>query len=444
MPEWLRSMRGLPPEPRPTRQAGAAANPLEAGAPVNDPEAMRVSPNPAGTRDATATDAASLPGWLAAMRPVDIAQTTAAGADSYEETLGVLAGMRGVLRAEPAVAHPHKTGPAVNQLDISDLHSAHVKLLTELQQPEAPAAPRQNRVARMAGYLERWAVFAVLAVAVVLAQFQLPGLFAAPAGRQPAAVAAYDTPIAAGAQSGAAGSLPRPALIAFDYEAAQQGELNPAAVAIIRQLLSEGVPVVGVSLRPAGAAVGQQLLAQAAAQLSADGSFSYTYGTQYLNLGYIPGGPIGLLQFASVPRSAFQNDFSDAYGGDKWVWNEPAVSRIETLDNFSLIVLISGTPEATRAWVEQAQLSASSVPMIAVVSASAEPLVRPYLQGDPAQIDGLVVGLGGAAALEAQLARPGAALAAWPALGGGLLAAAALILVGNLIFGLLALARRRR
>jgi hypothetical protein len=113
--------------------------------------------------------------------------------------------------------------------------------------------------------------------------------------------------------------------------------------------------------------------------------------------------------------------------------------RSRLAEQFSLIVLISGSPEATRAWVEQAQLNAPNVPMIAVVSAAAEPLVRPYLESDPAQLDGLVVGLGGAAALENQVGRPGAATLAWPALGGGLLAAVVIILVGNLIFGLLAL-----
>ena len=298
-------------------------------------------------------------------------------------------------------------------------------------------------MARAALYVERWVVFAVLAAAIVLAQFQLPGRFGPPTGWPPEAQAAYEAVIAAGAKSGAAGTPPRPALIAFDYDAAQQGELNPAAVAIIRQLMGAGVPVVGVATRATGAAVGQLLLEQAAAQLTADTQFSYTYGTHYLNLGYIPGGPIGLLQFASGPRSAFQNDFSDAYG-DTWVWEAPAVADLERLGDFSLIVLISGAPEATRAWVEQAQLNAPDVPMIAVVSAAAEPLVRPYLTSDPAQLDGLVVGLGGAAALEAQMGRPGAATTAWPGLGGGLLAAAVIILAGNIIFGLLALVRRRR
>lgn len=452
MPDWLRAMRGLPPLAREERDLRAAetaafqqeqaeAAPPEAAARVDSgAEATLLQQRPG----AAATEAGALPGWLAAMRPVEMAQASAGEADNFEETLGVLAGMRGVLRAEPAVAQPHRAAPAVNRLAVSSAHSANAQLLTDLLQSEAAAAPRRGSVARVARYVERWVVFALLAAAMIVAQFQLPGLFGVPTGQPPEAEAAYAALVAAGAQSGAAGTLPRPALVAFDYEAAQQGELNPAASAVLRQLLGDGVPVVGVSTRATGALVGQQLLQAAIDGLSVETQFSYTYGTHYLNLGFIPGGPIGLLQFAARPRSAFQTDLTGAFGGDNPLWNTPAVRDVATLNNFSLIVLLSGTPQATRGWVEQAQQYAPDVPVIAVVSAGAEPLVRPYLTSNPPQLNGLVVGLGGAAALEQRIGRPAAATAAWPALGGGLLAAAALITVGNIVFGLLALVRRRR
>ena len=117
-----------------------------------------------------------------------------------------------------------------------------------------------------------------------------------------------------------------------------------------------------MSTHATGAAVGDQLLKAAVAQLQADTQFSYTYGTHYLNLGYIPGGPIGLLQFASQPHNAFLGDFTDTYGVDNDVWAAPAVAEIDSLNKFSLIVLISGAPAATRNWVEHAQRSAPEVP----------------------------------------------------------------------------------
>jgi hypothetical protein len=212
---------------------------------------------------------------------------------------------------------------------------------------------------------------------------------------------------------------------------------------IVRQLLAQGVPVVAVSVRPAGAAVGQQVLEQTAAGL-AETQPTLAYGAQYLNLGFLPGGPVGLAQFAAGPRNAFQNDFTGALGGGA-LWQAPAVAGVQALSDFGLIVLVTDTPQATRAWVEQAQQFAPRVKMVAVVSASAEPLVRPYAQGgaDP-QLDGVVAGLGGAARYEQHAGLPGTASARWPGLGGGLLAAALIIAAGNLLFGALSLVRRKR
>jgi hypothetical protein len=368
----------------------------------------------------------------------------ASEADAYEETLGVLAGMRGVLRAEPAVAQPQRAAAPVHRLEVTEAQAANAQLLIDLLQSETTPQPARRSRARLSALAERWVIFAVLALAIGLAQFQWPGLFPPPLAIMPEAESAYQAVVEAGAASGAAGTAAAPALVAFDYEPAQQGELSPGAQAIVRQLLAQGVPVVAVSARPSGAAVGQQVLEQTAAELAAQAQPALTYGTQYLNLGFLPGGPVGLAQFAAGPRTAFESDFTGALGGGA-VWQAPAVASVQALSDFGLIVLVTDTPQAARAWVEQAQQHAPAVKMVAVVSASAEPLVRPYTQGsgDP-QLDGVVAGLAGAARYEQHAGLPGTASARWPALGGGLLASALIIAAGNLVFGLLSLMRRKR
>jgi predicted lipid-binding transport protein (Tim44 family) len=78
--------------------------------------------------------------------------------------------------------------------------------------------------------------------------------------------------------------------------------------------------------------------------------------------------------------------------------------------------------------------------------------VRPYYDDPDANsllaghlpLKGLIVGLNGAAAYEQATSAPGAATALWPAMGGGLLGAALIILLGNLFFGVLGALRRRR
>jgi len=432
MPDWLRSLRGQAPAaettvhtPAPSSPPARTPAPAARSAAVPTPAASAPAAEPAGLEQS------ALPAWLSAMRPVDIEKPVAGEADTYEETLGVLAGMRGVLRAEPAVALPHKAA-AIGSLSVSEANTTQSNLLGELLRAEAAVKPaRQGRV-RWGALVERWIVFLVLLAAIVLAQFQaqlgLPAIFNSPAPDLPPESAAVVQIIQ---------QMPvdKPALVAFDYDGSQSGELDPGAEAVVHSLTARGIKVVAVTLRLTGAGAAENVLTHSAA-------------TGYVNLGYISGGAIGLLQFAVDPRSAFVSDF----GSNSQIWTQLPLATVHSLADFGLIVLVSGAPESTRAWLEQAQPYAGDVKTVAVISAGAAPMVRPYYDDPDAgsvmtghlPLKGLIVGLGGAAAYERATNAPAAAAALWPALGGGLLVAAALILLGNLVFLLLAALRRRK
>lgn len=424
MPDWLAAMR-----PGDLSDALADIKP-EPSAPARQPRAALVG---AGIEGLEQT---ALPTWLEAMRPVEVGEAQLpAETDTYQESVGLLAGMRGILRAEPAVAIPHKSTTQVPQLEVSAVHASQAELLARLLAEESEARPEVKRRAQLVQPLERWLVFALMAVALLLPFALGSGLFPAPATIGLDTQAAYNV-----VETLPAPPLAQPALVAFDYDPAQAGELSPAATALVAHLMHRGVPVVGVSTRLAGAAVGDDLLNQVAADLQTSHGLSYTYGTQYLNLGYIPGGPVGLLQFAAAPRRLFQRDFA----GSSEVWTTPLMTPVSRLSDFSLIVLITATPDSARAWVEQTRNYAQGVKMLAVVSAGADPLVRPYYEADPPQIAGMVSGLRGAAQYEKQAGLPGAASERWDMFGSGLLAAAVIILVGNLINIGTGLVRRRK
>jgi ABC-type Fe3+ transport system permease subunit len=68
-----------------------------------------------------------------------------------------------------------------------------------------------------------------------------------------------------------------------------------------------------------------------------------------------------------------------------------------------------------------------------VISAQAEPMVRPYVETNPPQIHGLVIGLSGGASFEDLNGRNGLGQAYWNAFSLGLVAAALLILVGAVV-----------
>jgi len=68
-----------------------------------------------------------------------------------------------------------------------------------------------------------------------------------------------------------------------------------------------------------------------------------------------------------------------------------------------------------------------------VISAQAEPLIRPYF-GEPAkQVQGLVTGLAGGAAYESGMPRPMLARKYWDAYSYGLMAAILIIVFGSTI-----------
>jgi len=441
MPDWLSSLRpadinipSAPIAPMPSATPSPFGEMEPAGAFMTEPGAPNLG---AAGLVAAGLAAGELPSWMQSMRPVQAQPShVPPEVDNYQEKIGILAGMRGVLQAEPTIAKPRKSDTQVQKLLAGEAEIAQVALIAKILQEEAgEARPASKRKLQISLPVERWIVFAVLAIGIIVPWFFAVGFFPLPTTIGREANAAFET----------IESLPntKPALIAFDYDPAQRGELDSAAEALIFHLMRRGVTVVGVSTRPAGPGIAEDVFAELTLALKNTYGVSYTYGTHYLNLGYIPGGPVGLLQFAAQPRSLFNRDFS----GNLEVWNAasaPGMQTINALGDFGVIVLVTATPDAARAWVEQTQAFAANVPMLAAVSAGADPLVRPYYETSPQQIRGLVSGLIGAAQYEQRAGLSGPASARWDALGGGLLTASLLLIAGNLFSGLMGFRRSRK
>ncbi len=176
------------------------------------------------------------------------------------------------------------------------------------------------------------------------------------------------------------------ALVSFDYTSGTAGEMNPLALAVINQLLGQGLRMIAISLEPTGQAEAQKVLQKLDAE-------RYQLGEHFLNLGYLPGGPVAIRNLTQNQPFAqlIEVQSGKSYASyEKW----PAFQSIAEI---SLIVEISATPESARWWAEQLY-PATQQPMVAVVSAAAEPFVRPYR--DSNQYEALIVGTNGAAALE--------------------------------------------
>jgi hypothetical protein len=148
-----------------------------------------------------------------------------------------------------------------------------------------------------------------------------------------------------------------------------------------------------------------------------------------VNLGYLPGGPAGVLYFAISPTEAarFTLDGLPA-------WNLPPLEGIRRLSDFAAIIVLTDNADSGRVWIEQTGSERGSTPMLMVISAQVEPMLLPYY--DSGQIKGLVTGLAGGEAFDQTFVSPVAqtslAQRYWNSFSAGILVVEIMIIVGAL------------
>jgi hypothetical protein len=213
-------------------------------------------------------------------------------------------------------------------------------------------------------------------------------------------------------------------LLAVDYQPGFSGELDAAAASAIDNLMIKGAYLTLVSTFTNGPAQAEHLIRS----VNQQSGHQYLDINQYANLGYIAGGTSGLRSFVEAPRQIMPY----ALDGST-VWADGRLAGINTLSDFNLVIVITESPDAARNWVEQVEPMLEDTPLLMVVSAQLEPLVRPYYEAYPQQVDGLVAGLSAGVSYESILQRPGLAHRFWDAFSFGLPTAVILILIGSLV-----------
>jgi hypothetical protein len=163
----------------------------------------------------------------------------------------------------------------------------------------------------------------------------------------------------------------------------------------------------------------------------------FTSESNYVNLGYIPGGAAGLRGFAENPAGIlpFSIDDQPVWGTDE-SQTAPPLEGIDQLTDFDMVVLLADDPDVARSWFEQVGSIISGpqvlTSFIAITSAQLEPIVHPYFSSSPQFVNGMVTGLRGGAAYTRLTGGENIVLKYWDAFGMGTFTAAMLILVGGL------------
>jgi hypothetical protein len=392
---------------------------------------------PPAAADDSQTALAELPTWLQAMRPVGAAAPASAfreEADGRVENAGPLRGIRGVLQAEPDIANFRKPPVYVNKLQVTEAHQAHLALLDELLAAEGKPRPVQPFVAIKSQIALRWIIAVGLIAAVLLGLwFKDTQMVALPDAALPPEITNL---------RGSIEALPpnAPVLVAVDYEAGAAAEMEYLAVPVVQNLEQKEAFLTFASTTLNGPFLSQRLLQ------AVDAQSQITY-TNYTLLGYLPGGTSGLLNFALSPRQALAGAL-DGRG-----WNvEPLKSDVYLVSDFALVVVMTDSADTARMWIEQLRprLDADT-PLLMVLSAQAEPMVRPYFQQsfDPnatfdanqVQVAGYVAGIAGAAAYQSRV-NPQVIFKAWDGVAWASLVSIIVIALGGMFNLSLAISSR--
>lgn len=360
---------------------------------------------------------AELPDWLQAMRPVGVAGVSAPEEDGQVPGAGPLAGLRNVLPAEPDISQTQKPPMYSIRMEVSDLHQAHTEILQNLLAAEGQPRPIPGRPAISSLSVLRVAIAALLMLAILAAL--ITGVPAASTPLPPAEVISL-VKLVEGLPQGA------PVLLAVDYEPGLSGEMDALTSSVVAHLARKGAFITLVSTVPTGPVQAEHLLAQVSRSAAVAAA-----PPQSANLGYIAGGPTGLLGFAQAPRQILPQ----ALNGDR-VWSAPPLQSVNRLADFRLVLFATENPDTARAWIEQVRPALNGrTPLVALVSAQAEPLVRPYYAAHPAQLEALVGGLAGGAAYESATRQAGPASRLWGPFNLGMLVAGLLMFVA-IVFNL--------
>lgn len=369
---------------------------------------------------------ATLPSWLEAMRPVETFRSVVqieSEDDQSVESAGPLAGLRGVLIAEPLVAMPRTATVGSMQLAVSERQYAQAELLHRMVEEEQREVHVSRRALPQLNFA-RWAIAAVMLLATALPvvsagpRFPLPSL-------EPRELGSLFTLME---------GLPaeRPALLVFDYEPGYSGELDAVGEALIEQIMARGLPIATMTTRPTGSPLATRAIGRLAER------HAYALGEEVVHLGYLSGGPTAIQWFSLRPREAILQGFalpSALREEGISAWDTPVLQDVDQLSDFSVVMVITAGTETARSWAEQAKANMGDTPLVMVLSAGAEPMVRPYYEARTPRVNGILTGLPAATAYERRLGQEGLSAQRWNAYGSAMLAGE-LILLAGVGFGL--------
>lgn len=216
-----------------------------------------------------------------------------------------------------------------------------------------------------------------------------------------------------------AAKVGKPILISFDYDPATIAELQPMAKAILRHAFSKGIKVVAINNIPNGTSLGAVTMDSVAKE------FNKEYGKDYVYLGYVPQTMLVMLNFGEDFRKSYVKDFRGLL-----IKDIPILNNIQNYADFHVVIDLSGTamPKSFIVFgVEKYNFN-----FITGATAVSGTEYFTYLQSG--QMDGLLIGMKGAAEYEGLSGFIGDAMSGMASQSWGHIVILLFIIIGNVLY----------
>ncbi|MEP7134949.1 MAG: hypothetical protein ABI904_08455 [Chloroflexota bacterium] len=356
----------------------------------------------------------NLPSWVQAMRPVESAissDVSAVSMDQNTEKEGPLVGLRGVIPFAPIGSALRPKSISI-KLQATEEQLASAALFEQILAGETTAHPLKSTPFVASQRILRRALSAIFLIVL--------GTMIAMGTTQVPVSAAL--PVAVSNASNVVATMPDQAqvLVVVDYEPALSGEMEAVAGPLLDQMTVLRHPTYSfISTSPNGSALAERLMTNTKINRPGPDGLGYQLGSQYFNLGYLPGGSAGVRGFAEQPKTIM-----------------PLVN-VNQFSDYAVVIVITDHAESGLVWIEQLELmkqtnpALAGQPLLMVASSQAGPLLQPYVLSK--QVAGMISGLADAARYEfVNNSRPGIARSYWDAFGVGLFMAILAIVLGSL------------
>jgi hypothetical protein len=414
IPDWLKA--AIPTTQKKSQPSTPAFFPGDVEE-INPPPRSQKKPSPIKPAKDEGLTPAQLPGWLQALRPVEsvLSENLPTSESKGVTGSGALAGLADVIPVQEEVGTPRKPSIPTSKLRVDDRQKVQAQLLDSVLheggQPVRITKPAQEKGKTAGRILISLLMVILLAVPIVIGSNSRltpsPGFFA------PETVS-MATEIQALARDSRV-------LVILDYQPSLSGELQIASLPVIQHLMAQNAGLAFISTAPAG-----PILVNSLVQTAINASPGFDSSQRLVNLGYLPGGAIGLQVFAAQPRYVAPLTWTRLSA-----WANPMLQAVEGLKDFNAVLILTESAETARIWIEQVLPTIAQVPTYLVISQQSAALLLPYYNSS--QLKGMISGITGGRMYELLISKEGASLPLWDSYQIGVVFIFVIILLGGII-----------